>query len=221
VEACLLQKRRVDVNKRIAVPLLLAACAAPGYAYDYTDTAEVVSAVPIYETVNEPRQQCWAESVTYYEESGRSNGGAIIGGITGGLLGAQVGRGSGRIAAAATAAAIGALVGDPLDNRYSSPVTRPVQRCNVVDNYRKTINGYQVTYLYNGRNATVILPYDPGPRVSIGVGITDNGGSNTYIVPQSHMVRPSVTRITYIDRDVPVWKKKPYKRPKHDRDWDD
>ncbi len=130
------------MDKRIAVPLLVAACAAPSYAYDYTDTAEVVSAVPIYETVNEPRQQCWTESVTYYEETRVSNGGAIIGGITGGLLGAQVGKG--------------------------------------------------------------------------------NGGSNTYIVPQSHMVRPSVTHITYIDhRDVPVWKKKPYKRPKHDRGWDD
>ena len=29
-------------------------------------------------------------------------------------------------------------------------------------------------------------------------------------------------RITYIDnRNIPVWKKKPYKRPKHDRAWDD
>ena len=212
------------MDKRIAVPLLLAACAAPSYAYDYTDTAEVVSAVPIYQTVNEPRQQCWTELVTYYGESGRSNGGAIIGGITGGLLGAQVGKGNGRIAAAATAAAIGALVGDRLDNRYSysSPVTRPVQRCSVVDNYRKAISGYQVTYFYNGRNATVVLPYDPGPRVRIGVGIADNGGSHTYIVAQSQVVRPSVTRITYIDnRNIPVWKKKPYKRPKHDRAWDD
>jgi uncharacterized protein YcfJ len=148
--------------------------------------------------VNEPRQQCWTESVTYYEESGRSNGGAIIGGITGGLLGAQVGRGNGRIAAAATGAAIGALLGDHLDNRYSysSPVTRPVQRCNVVDNYRNPIGAYQATYHYNGGNATVILPYDLGPPVRIGVGITDNGGSNTYIVPQSHMVLPSVTHIT-------------------------
>ena len=212
------------MDKRIAVPLLLAAYAVPGYAYDYTDTAEVVAAVPIFETVNEPRQQCWTESVTYYEETRRSNGGAIIGGITGGLLGAQVGKGNGRIAAAATAAAIGAVVGDRVDNRYSysSPVTRPVQRCNVVDSYRKTISGYQVTYNYSGRNTTVILPYDPGPRVRIAVGITDNGAPNTYIVPQSHMVRPSVPYITYIDdRDVHVWKKKPYKRKKHDHDWDD
>ena len=212
------------MDKRIVVPLLLAAYAVPSYAYDYTDTAEVVAAVPIFETVNEPRQQCWTESVTYYEEARRSNGGAVIGGITGGLLGAQIGRGNGRIAAAATAAAIGALVGDRLDNRnsYSSPVTRPVQRCNVVDNYRKTISGYQVTYNYGGRNATVILPYDPGPRVRIAVGVTDNGASNTYIVPQSHFVRPSVTRITYIDdHDVQMWKRKPYKRPKHDRGWDD
>lgn len=212
------------MDKRIAVPLLLAAYALPSYAYDYTDSAEVVASVPIFETVNEPRQQCWTESVTYYEETRRSNGGAVLGGITGGLLGAQVGKGNGRIAAAATAAAIGAVVGDRLDNRYSysSPVTRPVQRCNVVDNYRKVISGYQVTYNYGGRNTTVILPYDPGPRVRIAVGITGNGASNTYIVPQSQWGRSSVTRVTYIDdRDVAVWKKKPYKRPKHGRGWDD
>ena len=212
------------MDKRIVFPLLLAAYTVPSYAHDYTDTAEVVAAVPIFETVNEPRQQCWTESVTYYEESRRSNGGAIIGGITGGLLGAQVGKGNGRVAAAATAAAIGALVGDRLDNRYSyaSPVNRPVQRCNVVDNYRKIISGYQVTYNYSGRNTTVILPYDPGRRVRIAVGITDRGAPNTYIVPQSHVVRPSVTRITYVDnRDIPVWKKKPYQRPRYDRRLDD
>jgi len=212
------------MSKRIAISLLLAASAVPGYAYDYTDTAEVVATVPIYQTVNDPRQQCWTESATYYEETRRSNGGAVIGGITGGVLGAQLGKGNGRIAAAATAAAIGAVVGDRLDNRYSysAPVTRPVQRCTEGGNNRPTISGEQVTNNYNGRNATVVLPYDPGPRVRIGVGISDHGGSNTYIVPQSQLVRPSVTRITYIDnRNVQAWKKKPYKRPKHDRGWDD
>jgi uncharacterized protein YcfJ len=206
------------VDKRIVASLLLAASAVPSYAYDYIDTAEVLSTVPIYQTVNDPRQQCWTESVTYYEETRRSSGGAIIGGITGGVLGAQLGKGNGRIAAAATAAAIGAVIGDRLDNSYSysAPVTRPVQRCNVVDNYRQTISGYQVTYFYNGRNATVVLPYDPGPRVRIGVGVSDHGGSNVYIVPQPQVIRPSVTRITYIEnRNVPVWKKNPHKRPKH------
>lgn len=209
------------MNQRIAVSLLAAAFATPVHAYDFTDTAEVISSIPIYETVNEPRQHCWNEPVTYYEESRRSNGGAIIGGITGGLLGAQVGKGNGRIAAAATAAAIGALVGDRLDNRdsYTVPVTRNVQRCQVTDNYRKVVSGYQVTYFYGGRNTTVILPYDPGPRVRIGVGISENGASGSYVVPQSAYVRPSVTHITYIDDDdVPVWKHKPSKRSKHRRD---
>lgn len=212
------------MKKKIAAPLLLAAIAAPAYAYDYSDTAQVISTVPIYQTVNEPRQHCWTESVTYYETPQRSHGGAIIGGITGGLLGNTVGKGNGRIAAAAAGAAIGALVGDRIDNgyAYAAPVTRPVQRCQVTDNYRKMVTGYQVTYNYNGRNTTVVLPYDPGPRVQIGVGIADSGGSSTYIVPQSGYIRPSVTSITYIDdRDVKVWKKKPYKRKKHDRDWDD
>ena len=213
------------MNRKMVAPLVLAAFAAPGYAYDYTETAEVVSAVPIYQTVNEPRQHCWNETVTHYEPGYRSGGGAIIGGITGGLLGAHIGKGDGRIAAAATAAAIGAVIGDRLDNRdsYAVPVSREVQRCQVTDNYRQVVSGYQVTYYYGGRNTTVIMPYDPGARVRIGVGITDNGATQSYVLPQSGHAHPAVTRVTYVvdNRDVQVWKHKPYKRPRHGRNRDD
>lgn len=212
------------MNSKLAVSITVAALAAPAYGYDYSDTARVVSTVPIYQTVNEPSQQCWNETVTHYQESRPLNGGAILGGLTGGLLGAQVGKGNGRIVAAATGAAIGALVGDRLDGRGSTvtPVSRVVQRCQVTDNYRQVVSGYQVTYVYNGRHATVVLPYDPGPRVRIGVGIAENGVSGAYVLPQSTTIRPGVTRITYADpRNSRAWDRKPYKRPKHDRDWDD
>ena len=77
---------------RIAAPLLLTALAAPTFAADYMDSAPVISRVPVYQTVSEPQQQCWTESVTSYEER-RSPGGAILGGITGGLIGNTIGRG--------------------------------------------------------------------------------------------------------------------------------
>jgi uncharacterized protein YcfJ len=158
---------------KIAAPLLLTALAAPVFAIDYTDSAPVVSSVPVYQTVNEPQQQCWTESVTSYEER-RSPGGAILGGLTGGLLGNTIGRGNGRVASTAVGAVIGALVGDHIANRDNSAVAviRPIQRCQTVESYRQVLTGYQVTYNYNGRNTTVVLPYDPGPRVPIEVGAT-------------------------------------------------
>jgi uncharacterized protein YcfJ len=207
------------MKSKIAAPLLLAALASPVFAADYRDSAPVVSSVPVYQTVNEPQQQCWTESVTSYEER-RSPGGAILGGLTGGLLGSTIGRGNGRIASAAVGAAIGALVGDNLGNRDNGAiaVTRPIQRCQTVQSYRQILTGYQVTYYYNGRNTTVVLPYDPGPRVAIDVGITGN-------TVQSAYVGPPVTLITYEERRPRVWEQKPYKRKHHgdhhddDRDW--
>ena len=207
---------------RITAPLLLTALAAPAYAADYMDSAPVVSSVPLYQTVNEPQQQCWTESVTSYEQR-RSPGGAILGGVTGGLLGSTIGRGNGRVASAAVGAAIGALVGDHLGSRDNGAVavTRPIQRCQTVQSYRQVLTGYQVTYNYNGRNTTVVLPYDPGPRVPIEVGVTGSAAQIAY-------VEAPVARVTYEQLRAPIWEQKPYKRKRHghhdhddhDRDWD-
>ena len=199
---------------RFAAPLLLTTLAATGHATDYVDSASVISSVPVYQTVYEPQQQCWTESATSYEQR-YSPGGAILGGVAGGLLGSTIGRGNGRVASAAVGAAIGALVGDHIGNRDNGAVavTRPIQHCQTVGNYRQVLTGYQVTYRYNGRNTTVVLPYDPGPRVPIEVGITGGAGRPAY-------VGPPVARIGYERRPTPVWEQRPYKRPHSDRNWD-
>lgn len=205
-------------------PLLLAAVAVPSHAADFVDTAEVISAVPIYGSINEPRQQCWTETVTTYQDARRSYGGTLLGGITGGLLGSTIGQGNGRVAAAAAGAAIGALIGDRADERnaYATAVPQQVQRCRTVDNYRQGLTGYQVTYNYNGRDGTVVLPYYPGPRVTIGISVAGAGHGNGvapqsgHVVPHSDYARPPSTEITYVDADgrVPIWAYKPYKRPR-------
>ena len=204
---------------RITAVLLLTALAAPAFATNYTDSAPVVSSVPVYQSVNEPRQQCWTESVTSYEER-RSPGGAILGGLTGGLLGSTIGRGTGRGPSTVAGVFLGALVGDHLGNLDNSAVavTRPVQRCHTVESYRQVLTGYQVTYNYNGRNTTIVLPYDPGPRVPIQVRVTGSAAQPAY-------VGPPVARITYEQRRAPIWEENPYKRPRYrhgddnDRDW--
>jgi hypothetical protein len=89
----------------------------------------------------------------------------------------------------------------------------PAFATDYVESYRQVLTGYQVTYNYNGRNTTVVLPYDPGPRVPIEVGVTGSAAQPAY-------VGPPVARITYEQRPAPIWEQKPYKRPRPDRDWD-
>ncbi len=196
---------------KIVVLVLLSMLGGTAFATDYTDSAPVVSSIPMYQSIHEPQQQCWAESVTSYEQR-HSPGGVILGGIAGGLLGNTIGRGQGRTVATVGGVLIGAAVGDHIANRDNVPVavTRPVQRCQIVDSYRQVLTGYQVTYYYNGRNTTVVMPYDPGPRVPLAIGIAS--------AAQPVYGRPVVERITYVEQRVPGWAKKPNKRHrKHHR----
>lgn len=156
--------------------------AGPGFATPtFTDVAPVVASTPIYERVNAPQSDCRDETVTYQDSrpSGGSPLGAIIGGIAGGVIGHQIGSGRGNAVATGVGAVAGAVVGDKVDpnggvltgNANGGPREQVVQRCRTVDNWQEVIRGYNVTYRYNGRDATVRLPYDPGPSVRVSVGV--------------------------------------------------
>jgi uncharacterized protein YcfJ len=145
-------------------------------AADFEDYARVVNVTPQVEQINVPRQECRTEYETVQRPQERSNSGGIIGGIAGGLLGSQVGGGNGRIAAAAAGAITGAIVGDRVDNNGNNgqPTydSRPVRQCRTVDNWQTRTNGYAVTYEYNGRTYTSVMPYDPGSRLRLHVALT-------------------------------------------------
>ena len=85
---------------------------------------------------------------------------------------------------------IGGLIGNNIErnsdgyDRYASgyrrasayevervPVTRDVQRCNVVNDYRDEIRGYDVRYRYNGRDYSTRTAYDPGPTIQVNVDV--------------------------------------------------
>ncbi|MDD4928663.1 MAG: glycine zipper 2TM domain-containing protein [Gallionella sp.] len=141
------------------------------YAADFVDTARVVSSTPIYERVNEPRRECWNETVQGGAPRERTMGGAVVGGIAGGLLGSQVGGGHGKTAATAAGAIAGVLVGDRLANPEQQTGSQQVERCREVGNSRNVITGYNVTYRYNGRDGTAITRYEPGNTVRVRVGV--------------------------------------------------
>ena len=127
----------------------------------------------------------------YASESRPSTGaGAVLGAIVGGVIGHQFGNSSGgRDHGTAAGAVIGGLIGNDMErnggrsDRYDSgyrragydvervPVTRDVQRCNVVEEYREEVRGYDVRYTYNGREYLTRLAYDPGPTLPISVDV--------------------------------------------------
>jgi uncharacterized protein YcfJ len=161
--------------------------------YDY---ARVVDVDPIVRQirVTTPRRECWMETRYEYEPryepqrvAGPHRGAAgsmILGGIIGAALGNQVGSGDGRRAATVAGALIGSAIGhDRADRRnagqyYSDAGPREarpyeVERCDVryEEDYEERIAGYRVTYLYNGREQTTRLPYDPGDRIRVRVNV--------------------------------------------------
>lgn len=140
--------------------------------------ARVISSTPVYESVNEPRRECWTETSDYetrdYDRAYRNNTpGTIIGAIAGGLLGSTVGRGNGRVAAAAVGAATGAVVGGQWNNgtRYER-YPQQVERCRTTNHVREVMNGYDVRYRLQGREFQTRLPYDPGKWVMLNANLT-------------------------------------------------
>lgn len=147
----------------------------PGAEYDY---APVTRVEPIVRQVRieTPRRECY-DDVRYVEERPPEVAGrTLLGGIIGGVIGHQIGHGHGQDFATVAGAAIGAGIGyDSAKRRYGTQTTREevVQRCDVryEHEYEERIDGYRVTYEYNGREYTTRMPYDPGERIKVRVAV--------------------------------------------------
>jgi len=146
--------------------------------YDY---APVVRAEPIVRQVRveTPRRECYDDVRTVESRPHISDpavgGRTLLGGIIGGVIGHQFGSGRGQDAATVAGAAIGAGVGyDSARRAYGTSTTQEVvQRCEVryEDQYEERIDGYRVTYEYNGREYTTRMPYDPGSKIRVRVAV--------------------------------------------------
>jgi uncharacterized protein YcfJ len=170
------------LNTTLIAALLAASGAAQagpgrGNGDGFTARAQVLASTPLYETINEPRRECWTETVGYETQSYRESnnaGGAILGAIAGGLIGSTVGKGNGKVAAAAVGAATGAVVGDRWNDGGSRYESRPqqVERCRTHDDYRQVVSGYDVRYRFQDREYSTRLPYDPGKWLTLNVSFS-------------------------------------------------
>lgn len=150
-----------------------------GGRYGQAEYARVVSTQPVYQTVrvDQPRQECWNQPVTYRDQRYDNNvaAGGLIGAIAGGVIGHQFGGGGGRAVATAVGAMVGAGVGanTAAANTPYYEQTGYQERCRTVadSHYENRIEAYDVTYRYNGRVYTTRLPYDPGDCIAVDVDV--------------------------------------------------
>ena len=159
-----------------------------GSGYDY---ARVVDVDPIAREVrvDSPRRECYPE--TRYREEGRRGhrgtaGASILGAVIGAGIGNSIGHGNGRGVATVAGAIIGSAVGHDIgeqrsrydDDAPARTVAYTEERCEVryETSYQQRIEGYRVTYEYNGQRFVTQLPYDPGKRIRVRVNVEPDQG---------------------------------------------
>ena len=140
--------------------------------------AKVIRVSPVfhYVTNTRPVKECWDEPVSRQRyHRGNSGSSTLAGGLLGGIIGHQIGRGHNR----PISTAVGTIIGAQIGHDSASPgsySTRETYRsvCQVTerdDGYEVVQDGYQVSYLYQGKKYDTHLPYDPGARIKLKVSV--------------------------------------------------
>jgi uncharacterized protein YcfJ len=141
--------------------------------------ARVVDVDPIvrYVTVERPRQQCWEDTVYQPDRPLRVAGTTLAGGIVGGAIGRQFGDGRGRDALTLIGSLAGAAVANQRAIRRNGYVAVPVERCELVSERftEERVDGYRVTYQYQGQRHTMRTTTPPGDRIRLRVDVVPVG----------------------------------------------
>lgn len=139
--------------------------------------AEVVQVTPVTKTIRTPRQECHDEQVTRQApvKDEHQVVGTIAGAVIGGVIGHQVGGGTGRDIATVAGAAGGGYAGNRIQKNLQDrdTVTTTEQKCATVYDSSEKIVGYHVRYRLNGKETSVQMDHDPGPRIPLHDGRPD------------------------------------------------
>lgn len=151
----------------------------------HTDFANVTHVAPIYKTIKQsvPQERCWVESVREEHRPHRNNAttSTIIGGVVGGVIGNEVGHGRGN---KRIGAVVGSLLGMSIANdiahansSHTSQNNRvsyhDVRRCEVTEHIetKRIVDGYNVSYNYQGGSYTTRMDTHPGKRIKVMVNV--------------------------------------------------
>jgi uncharacterized protein YcfJ len=188
-------------HKKIGLAVVITGALSTAVAYAggrwddaYYVYARVTDVQPIIRTVRvaEPREVCWEEEVRHvHHQPGRRDRSftpTVVGTIVGGVVGNQFGSGRGKGAATVAGALLGAAVGNDYarerayERRGSSHVYYTTEeRCETEQVYHEEerIEGYRVSYRYQGRDFVTRTDTDPGDRIRVRVQVEPvayNGG---------------------------------------------
>ncbi len=151
-----------------------------GYGHRGPDVAygRVIDVDPIirYVAVDQPRQECRDEYVR--QQSGVA-GPTAAGAVIGAAIGRQFGGGSGRDLATAAGALAGGFIANQRAQRNQDYREVPVERCRVVNERvtERVVDGYNVTYVYQGRRYVTQTATPPGDRIELAVDVRPVGYS--------------------------------------------
>jgi len=136
----------------------------------------VIDVDPIvhYVTVNQPRQECRDE---YVRQQTGVAGPTAAGAVIGAAIGRQFGGGSGRDLATAAGALAGGFIANQRAQRNHDYREVPVERCRVVNERvsERVVDGYNVTYVYQGRRYVTQTATPPGDRIELAVEVRPVG----------------------------------------------
>lgn len=174
----------------LAMAALLPATAIADGPRPYYDYAEVLDYQPIVRRVRieEPVQRCWDEQVVHQsrgrDRAPRSTAGdTIVGGLLGGLVGRQFGDGKGKDAATIAGVLVGSSIARDRSERYDYYKSQArgsgqryvtyETRCATDVEYREEerVDGYRVTYLYDGETYTTRTERRPGEQIRVQVSV--------------------------------------------------
>lgn len=134
-------------------------------------TAKIINVKPRLVVKSVPEKVCrQVPRTVYYQGRGSSGAGALVGGVAGGLVGSQIGGGTGNVIATIGGAALGAAAGNQIERTSQRGYAQTVYVTVCKNRYiKKSVpNGYEVTYIYNGKQGTTIMKKKPiGDTISL------------------------------------------------------
>ncbi len=143
----------------------------------YQASARVTHVEPIYKSshISTPYRDCRGQSThrqhRYYKNNYVP---AIAGGLIGGVIGNQFGDGTAKTATTLVGTVVGGVIGHKLaynNQSYYGYKEQPDCRINQRHHKQKQIDGYKVTYKYQGKKFTTVMDHRPGKRIPISVSV--------------------------------------------------
>jgi uncharacterized protein YcfJ len=163
----------------------------------YFAYGDVITAEPIirHTSTRIPRTECRPTHTSYISHQAPARNNAmptLIGGLLGGIIGHQFGGGSGKTALTIAGTFAGATIANNVNRRQRH--YEEVKRCTVVHDVRniENVEGYLVTYRYQGKQFTRTMDEHPGSRVRIRIQVEPankayaSSYTSSYEVPSDH-----------------------------------